>query len=74
MCIEFVMAVIRKEDILSKERLEKVFKMLDKDQNGTISLHEFKDYFMRENKDFDEKEWKNLIKEADENGDGVVNS
>lgn len=66
------MAVIRKEDILSKERMEKVFKMLDKDQSGTISLLEFKDYFMRENKDFDEKEWKSLIKEADENGDGVV--
>lgn len=56
--------------LLSTERLTQVFKMFDKDGNGSISRQEIKEFFSMQdqNEDFVQ----DLIKEVDENRDGEV--
>ena len=41
--------------------------MLDKDNNGLLSLDEIKSYFGG-----DDETWKEVLKDVDENGDGEV--
>lgn len=39
------MATCNKRKLLSEENLKKTFKMFDKDDSGTIEMHEIKDTF-----------------------------
>jgi calcium-dependent protein kinase len=55
------MAAIDKKKLLSKRRLEKIFKMFDKDGSGTISSDEIKQMF-GSNQHMDETFWNDLIK------------
>ena len=52
---------------LTEDRLEKAFKMLDRDENGLLSVDEIKSFFGG-----DEKTWKKVLKDVDKNGDGDV--
>lgn len=70
---EFVMATINRQKLLSKERLEAVFKLFDIDGNGFLTADELRDIFNPGNaKDVDEKVWSELIQEVDQNGDGKI--
>jgi calcium-dependent protein kinase len=70
---EFVMATINRQKLLSKERLEAVFKLFDKDGNGYLTADELREIFNPGNaKEIDERVWSDLIKEVDQNGDGKI--
>lgn len=55
---------------MAQEKLEKAFKLFDKDGNGTISKQELQEIFgglaLQEN------QWENVFSELDTNGDGMV--
>lgn len=71
--LEFVMATINRQKLLSKERLEAVFKLFDKDGNGYLTSDELREIFNPGNsKEIDERVWGDLIQEVDQNGDGKV--
>jgi len=70
---EFVMATMNRQKLLSKERLEAVFKMFDKDGNGYLTADEIKEIFNPgDNTEVDEKVWTDLINEVDQNSDGKI--
>jgi calcium-dependent protein kinase len=70
MMAEFLLATVNHKKLLSNERLSQVFKMFDKDGNGSISRQEIKEFFSMQ--DTNEDFIQDLIKEVDENGDGEV--
>jgi Ca2+-binding EF-hand superfamily protein len=70
--LEFLLATVNHKKLLSNERLSQVFKMFDKDGNGSISRQEIKEFFSMQ--DSSEDFVHDLIKEVDENGDGEVRS
>lgn len=84
--LEFLAATMERNVYLKEEKLFLAFKMFDKDGNGKISPQELKEALGRNIYDFminidnemfqskDSKFWDNLIKEADLDGDGEVNS
>lgn len=67
---EFVMATCNRKNMLSKEKLQLVFKMFDKDSNGTLTVDEIKKLFNSHIQDDDLI--KEIIKEVDKNQDGQV--
>lgn len=67
---EFLLATVNHKKLLSNERLSQVFKMFDKDGNGSISRQEIKEFFSMQ--DSSEDFVHDLVKEVDENGDGEV--
>lgn len=67
---EFLLATVNHKKLLSNERLSQVFKMFDKDGNGSISRQEIKEFFSMQ--DSNEDFVHDLVKEVDENGDGEV--
>ena len=70
---EFLTCSINKDKILRKENLELCFKAFDLDNSGTISLDEISAIFTGGNKNSkNAEEFKNILKEADENGDGEI--
>ena len=46
---EFVMATCNRHNMLEKDRLETVFKMFDKDNNGSLTVEEVKRLFSAHN-------------------------
>ena len=64
---EFLSAMINSKKIVTDERLEKAFKMFDKDNSGRLSIHEIISVFGG-----DEESWKKVISEIDLNKDGEV--
>ena len=64
---EFLSAMISSKKIVTDERLEKAFKMFDKDNSGKLSVHEIINIFGGE-----EESWKKVIQEIDLNKDGEV--
>lgn len=68
---EFVMATMNEKNILSNEKLEQAFKMFDKDGGGTISPEEIKEV-LGFGSSINQKLIDDIIKEVDENGDGVI--
>jgi len=68
---EFVMATINKKKLLSKERLQMAFAAFDKDGSGTITSDEIKTV-LGVGTAVPEEEWKNIIREIDQNGDGEI--
>jgi calcium-dependent protein kinase len=65
------MATISKESVLSKANLDKAFKMVDKDNNGRLSLEEIKECFGGAGI-IEDHVWKEIINEVDEDGNGEV--
>ena len=64
---EFLSAMISSKKVVTEERLEKAFKMFDKDNSGKLSVNEIKAVFGGT-----EEQWKNVINEIDLNNDGEV--
>ena len=64
---EFLSAMISSKKVVTEERLEKAFKMFDKDNSGKLSVKEIKTVFGGS-----EDQWKNVINEIDLNNDGEV--
>ncbi|KAL4470266.1 hypothetical protein ABPG74_011877 [Tetrahymena malaccensis] len=68
---EWVAATINRENLLSKQRLELAFKMFDQDGSGTVTKDELKQMFQGMG-NVDDKVWKQLLNEVDDNGDGQI--
>lgn len=64
------MATVNHKKLLSEDRLSQVFKIFDRDGNGSISRQEIKEFFSM--RDQSEEFVRDLIREVDENGDGEV--
>ena len=64
---EFLSAMIDGKKVLTEDRLEKAFKMFDKDGNGLLSIGEIIEVFGG-----DASYWKKIIEEVDSNNDGEV--
>lgn len=67
---EFVMATCNKHNMLSKDRLETVFKMFDKDNNGSLTVEEVKRLFNAHNSN--DEVIAEIISEVDKNKDGMI--
>jgi calcium-dependent protein kinase len=68
---EFVAASMNRTKLLSKERLEAAFKAFDVDGSGTITADELK-AMLGKHHAYDDDMWTNIIREVDQNGDGVI--
>jgi calcium-dependent protein kinase len=68
---EFVLATMNRHKLLSREKLNRAFKAFDMDGNGTISADELKSVLGRQHS-YDDQVWAELVREADTNGDGVI--
>ena len=64
---EFLSAMISSKKVVTEERLEKAFKMFDKDNSGKLSVKEIRNVFGGS-----EEQWKRVIDEIDLNNDGEV--
>ena len=69
--IEWVVATINKERLLSREKLKAAFSLFDKDGGGTISSEEVKELLMA-GQDIDDAVWDEVIKEVDNDGNGEI--
>jgi calcium-dependent protein kinase len=65
------MATINRKTLLQKQKLEKAFEMFDADNSGFISLNEIRG-LLGQKMGVDKEVWEQLLKEADQNGDGQV--
>lgn len=68
---EFVTACLNRQHLLSRKRLESAFKAFDLDGSGTISADELQE-ILGANHKYDDSFWQDMIREADLNGDGVI--
>ena len=68
---EFLSACMDYNKCLSKENLEDAFKLFDRDHSGTISAEELMDV-LGQNADLPKEIWNEVLREADQNGDGVI--
>ena len=68
---EFLVSCLEKQKNLSIENLEIAFKIFDVDGNGSITAEEIREV-LNDGQCDDEDLWKFLLKEADGNGDGIV--
>lgn len=69
---EFIMASLQGEALVSQDKLEVAFRKFDLDRNGRISPAELKELFRNSEEDVAANVWKELIVEADTNGDGEI--
>ena len=70
---EFLACTMSKDKILRNENLELCFKAFDLDNSGKISLDEISSLFKRGSKgNEDVAAFQDMIKAADENGDGEI--
>jgi len=69
--IEWIVATINKEKLLSTEKLRAAFTLFDKDGSGSISSEEVKEILCSGQK-IDDKVWDEVIKEVDEDGNGEI--
>ena len=68
---EFAVATMNRQKMVSRERLETAFRAFDLDGNGTISKDELRT-MMGGNHHYSEDVWEGIVKEVDQNGDGVI--
>ncbi|XP_044472050.1 calcium-dependent protein kinase 19-like isoform X2 [Mangifera indica] len=64
---------LKRLDTYSEEELKEAFKLFDKDQNGFISAAELRLFMTNLGEKMTDEEVKELIQEADVDGDGQVN-
>ncbi|KAI4299321.1 hypothetical protein L6164_032790 [Bauhinia variegata] len=57
----------------SKQELKKAFRIIDQDRNGKISVSDIKSIARELGEHFDDREIREMIDEADGDGDGEVN-
>lgn len=69
---EFLTATLNWKKILNKEKLQSVFNVFDQDLSGKISLSELKTFFGESGKQIEDDIWKEMMNEADLNGDGQI--
>jgi Ca2+-binding EF-hand superfamily protein len=69
--IEWVVATINKEKLLSTEKLRAAFSLFDKDNSGSISGEEVKEILCSGQK-IDDKVWEEVIREVDSDGNGEI--
>ena len=71
---EFVKMMQKKEqDLTKEEELQRAFAMFDKDGNGLISAAELKEVMHKLGERLTDEEIRDMIQEADIDGDGEVN-
>eukprot|EP00922_Rhytidocystis_sp_ex-Travisia-forbesii_P065498 GHVS01097318.1.p1 GENE.GHVS01097318.1~~GHVS01097318.1.p1 ORF type:complete len:163 (-),score=35.26 GHVS01097318.1:1145-1633(-) len=68
---EFLTVAMDRKTLLSRERLERAFKMFDVDNSGTISSVELATLFGVSETEGGEH-WKEVLRAVDKNNDGVV--
>ena len=68
---EFITACAAKDELLSKENIDRAFRIIDADNSGKIIAKELNEYLSFDNKITSEA-WEGLIKEVDQNGDGEI--
>mgnify|MGYP000385443754 FL=1 len=68
---EFIKASFDFNKYLTAERLKAAFNVFDSDRNGMISASELKN-ILKKGGSYDEEVWKQIIKEVDKNGDGMI--
>lgn len=68
---EFIVALMDKKKMLSKENLKQAFDLFDKDGNGTLTTDEIRS-ILGVGKNMSEKVWEEIIREVDTNNDGIV--
>lgn len=68
---EFIAATMDKHKAISKDTLKLAFNIFDKDGNGTITLDEIQDVIGVQ-EGIGDDDWKEIVKEIDENGDGEI--
>ncbi len=68
---EFLAATLQKQSYLKKERLYEAFCLFDKDKTGKITKEELMKVLKLDKSQ--EKEAEKFIKDADKDGDGVIN-
>ena len=64
---EFLTCLIDNKKILTVDKLDKAFKLFDKDNSGKLSVKEIKHVFGGT-----DKQWKKIFSEVDKNNDGEV--
>jgi calcium-dependent protein kinase len=69
--IEWIVATINKEKLLSKDKLRAAFHLFDRDGSGAISSEEVKEILCQGQK-IDEKVWREVIDEVDIDGNGEI--
>ena len=70
---EFLTASIDKTVLHSAEDVMKIFRVLDRNNDGVITIEDFDDLFESYGgAKLDTKLWEDLISEADKKGDGTV--
>merc|ERR1719510_2822325 len=69
---ELLSSRINRKLISKEERMRKVFKVLDTDASGSLTAQEIKGALVSIHPDINLEECNKLLKEADENGDGVI--
>lgn len=62
---------IDKNSLVTDETIHTTFMLLTKDENKNITPSEFKD-MLGINSNYSSKVWENIIKQIDQNGDGMV--
>ena len=68
---EFAIATMNRQKMLSREHVEAAFRAFDLDGNGTISKDELRT-MLGGNKHYSDEVWEGIVKEVDQNGDGVI--
>lgn len=68
---EFLSACMNYTNYMSKEHLEAAFKLFDLDNSGYITVDELKEV-LGDGNAFADGIWKDLLKQVDLNGDGVI--
>ena len=77
---EFLAAAVNHQKVVTTENLKSAFQLFDTDGNGKITIDEFKSALPssksgnKKEKDDpnDDKKWRDIIAEVDENGDGEI--
>ena len=68
---EFIAATMDEGIYLQPEKILSAFNLFDKNKTGKISAADLKEILGKET-EFDEGVWKDMIKQVDKNGEGVI--
>lgn len=71
---EFIAATIEKNVYMKEDKLFSAFRMFDQDGSGKISADELRNVLGSDSSysNVDKKYWDDIIKENDQNGDGLI--
>ena len=73
---EWLVATVKIEEIVKVKKLKMAFQYFDRDSKGNITLEDIKGVMansgIQQNEGLDEQVFKDILGEADENGDGVI--